>query len=80
MIEFNLEPNTQAIETIDFKYEGVHIKGISVSFLQVRDYADVNNIGKILEKFRKFKETRIEPDKYEHMMDVVKNAETSLDG
>jgi hypothetical protein len=80
MIEFNIEPNTLVIETIDFIYEGVHIKGITVRFLQVRDYADDNNIGKILEKFRKFKETRIEPDKYEHMMDLINNVETNLDG
>jgi len=80
MIKFNLELNTQTIETINFEYENVHINEITVKYLHIRDFQDEKNVGGILEKFRKNKETEIEPNKYVHMKDVIKEAETNLNG
>lgn len=69
-----------SIESINFKYEGVHINDIGVKYIQIKDYLDDMNIGGILEKFRKFKESRIEPLKYEHISGIIKDAETNLNG
>ena len=80
MIELNLEPNTNVMKTVNFRYEGININGIEVRFLQIRDYSDDNNIGKILEKFRKLKETRIEPLKYKQITEKIKYANTDING
>jgi len=80
MIEFNLEPNKLTIESINFEYENVHINGIAVKYLQIRDFRDEKNIGGILEKFRKNKETEIEQNKYKHLKGIIKEADTNLNG
>lgn len=80
MIEFNLEPNTRTIESINFEYGNVHINGIAIKYLQIRDFRDEKNIGGILEKFRKNKETEIEQDKYKNLKGIIKEADTNLNG
>lgn len=80
MINFNLNPNTQTIDTINFQYDDVHINGINVRFIQTRDYRDEYNIGYILEKFRKLKEPKIDPVMYEHICRLIKVAKTNLNG
>lgn len=80
MIEFVLNTNNNTIDKINFTYDKIHINGIKVKYIQIKDYHDEMNIGSILEKFRKFNETNITCQKYNHITNVINESEIYIKG